>query len=333
MLIGCIGDFHLGHQNIDKQIYINILNNLQNIHNVDFIVDGGDLVDRSLIDANNTKDLYDIFSVLDIPYHYVRGNHDSLNNTTVAQLLSFNKNITIHNEISKVEDILYIPYTSNITDLFKQLNEITTKQGIAIYAFSHLNITSNIYADISFDNLNKLHKYSQYWFNSHIHTPEVKESIFGTFYNIGSCSSLTFGDNHIPCYSIFDTETNKLTTFSIPNSVIHCCFNLKNENIIELTNTVLNKIEDYSKNYKLRCKFYLPNTENSIKLRETIRNTLKSNLNVIDVVFDYTKTEKQQIKEEKQENINKLPLVNQLINYFESDTNIILHEDIKKDLI
>lgn len=331
MKIGLITDAHITHKYaILPEIYHDIL--INSFANCDIIVDCGDLTDKSNLTAPQLDSLSKVFENINKPIYLVAGNHDSLSGTTVASIFESKKNITVIREPAVIDNMLFVPYTDDIKNLFKQMNSIVKEP--FKYAFSHLNITSNIYASISFNDTKKLHKYAEIWFNGHIHNDERNETAFGKVYNIGACSSLTFGDNHIPCYSFYDTEKDYLETKCINGSLLHRTFNISNG--LSEFNLCNSEIEYATRIYNMRCKFNLPNNSDSVNLRKQIREKLNQNSHVINVVFDYIKNDniKQEVKIKNEiTSKSKKSLVEQLIQHFEQDCKIILNEDIKKELL
>lgn len=321
MLIGSLGDFHLGHKNCNIQTYITILNELQNKHKVDLIVDGGDLIDKNTINSVQANELYTIFKNLKTEYHLVRGNHDSLSGVSIAQLLAFNKNVTIHNKIEVDKGLLFVPYTDNTKQLYKELKELNLVEPVK-YAFSHLNLTSNTYATIPFEKSKNLHLYSENWINSHIHTPEYHNSAYGAIYNIGSVSSLTYGDEHIPSYQIINTETGEIQSIPIDGCIIH------------KTITTDTDPYDYAHKHhfnKINWRIKIPNNFD-INERQKIKEKLKSYSNTLNIQFDYIKTNIDSTKIEKPEKFEKISMLELLIKQYEKDNNIELDKSIKEEL-
>lgn len=325
MNILVISDAHLFHKYaIKPEEYNNIL--IEAGNTCDCIIDCGDLTDKSNLTAPQLDVLSKIFDGVKIPVYLVAGNHDSLSETTVASIFESNPLIkVIKNKPQIIDNMLFVPYTDNIKELTKELDNLV-KEPVK-YAFSHLNVTENIYATLSFRDVKKLHKYAQIWFNGHIHQDEENKTAFGTFYNVGACSNLTFGDSHIPGYCIFDTEKDFLHKLSIDNSIVHKCF--KTDNL----ESVYEKIEYATRFYRMRCKFYLQNKQESVELRKQIKEKLEQNSQVIGITFDYIKA-KDEIKQLKQkvELKNKVSLSEQLITLFEKDTKIKLQDEIKREL-
>lgn len=323
-----ISDAHLFHKYaIKPEEYTNILVEAGNACNC--IIDCGDLTDKSNLTAPQLDALSKIFDNVKVPVYLVAGNHDSLSETTVASIFESNPLVkVIKNKPQVIDGMLFVPYTDDIKGLIKELDALV-KEPVK-YAFSHLNVTSNIYATLPFRDVNKLHKYAKYWINGHVHQEEENKTVFGEFYNIGACSNLTFGDNHIPNYVIFDTDKNFLHDIAIDNSIVHRCFNVDN------LESVYEEIEYATRFYKLRCKFYLPNKQESVEIRKQIKEKLKQNSNVIDVVFDYIKVKEdtKAVQEQKTiENKPKVSLPEQLIRLFEEETETQLQDEIKKEIM
>ena len=327
MRIGIITDAHLFHRYaITPEKYKDILNNMD----VDIIVDCGDLTDKSNLNASQLDNMSKIFKDITKPMYIVAGNHDSLDSTTVASILNLNDNIhIIKNEPQIIDGMLFVPYTDDIKGLYKKLDKLVDEQ-VAVM-FSHLNITDNIYASIPFRNLPKIQKYAERIFNGHIHDYEENFSVYGCFYNIGSSSSLTFGDEHYPCYTIYDTEDNKVTNHVIYDSIVHKTYDVSKQDV----DVILQSIKQLTKQFKLRCRLNMPNNVDSVELRKKLKEKLELNDRVVSVTFNYIKDKEiaKKNKEKTEEKLDKTPLMEQLFNYFEKDCEIKLDEEIKKELL
>ena len=323
-MFGIISDAHLFNKYaIEPEKYHNII--INEFKNCDFIVDCGDLTDKSNLTAPQIDILSKIFTDVNKPIYLLAGNHDSLANTTVASIFEENKNIKVIKAEPKVIDgMLFIPYTDDIKNLYKILNKIVTTP--VKYAFSHLNITNNFYSSINSNNIHTLFNYTEYLFNGHIHLPEIlKESVIGTLYNVGSCSSLTYGDVHIPNFCIFDKD--KLQSNSIRNSIIHKTYDITEDNF----DTILSLVEEDAKNNRLCCRFRLYNNESSIEIRRKIREVLQDVVYMIN--FDYIKNKTKVNESIEKTSINKEPLIELLIKSFEKENRILLSKQLKEELI
>lgn len=326
MKILIITDAHLFHKYaITTKKYHDILKN----EDYDIIVDCGDLTNNSSLTAPQLDKISHIYDNIIKPIYIVAGNHDSLSGTTIASVFSMKNNIKIITKPIILDNMLFVPYTDDIKTLYQNLDSIVKDQ--VNFMFSHLNLTSNFYATIPFKDAKILHKYAEIVFNGHIHTIEENKTAFGKIYNLGSCSNLTFGDNHTPCYSVYDTEQKILNRIEIKNSTIH-----KNYKVLDIDDvgSILKNIKDNYKDYKLRCKFYLYNTPESITIRKQINNKIKDTENIIGCVFDYIKQDKiKQIKKTENKKQDIQSLCTKLINLFEENTSIMLQDEIKKELL
>lgn len=332
MKIGIISDAHLFHKNSQIQLYKKAIKDLQN--KVDIIIDCGDLIDKNVIDASQAEELKNTFKNIYIPFHIIKGNHDALNNVSVTSLLAMNNNIVVHNDVEififKEKSFLFIPYIEKAKDIYTKLKKLSLDSPVD-YAFSHLNITSNFYSTISFDKLENLFLYASVYFNGHIHTPETKKNLFGLFYNIGSFSSLTYGDEHIPYYSIYDTETKELEKITIIDNIIHKTIKIdlnSNSNYKQI-------IYDYSKKYvkqKINWRIQI-STEFSAKDRQELKDYIKNLDNTNNIQFSYIQN-KQQNKEKHNYNnsISSVTMIQQLFQQFEKDKNVKLDKNIKTEL-
>lgn len=318
MRIGIISDAHLFNKYaITTEKYNEILKEMIK-QDVDCIVDCGDLTDKSHLSAPQLDKLSKIFNnVNNVPIYIVAGNHDSLDNTTVASVFNMKKNITIITKPTKIDNMLFVPYTNNIKKLYEELEEVVDES--VDYAFSHLNITNLFYADISFDNSQKLFTFADIWFNGHIHIPENYDDMLGSIYNVGSCSSLTFGDTHIPNYCIFSDDG--LIRENIKGSIVHKIFK---QNL---------NLEDLGNDFDYRCRIDLYNNPNSLELRKEIRDLSLTNPNIKELVFSYIKDETRKETLIKQQQASKISLSTQLIKQFETDNKITLSDDIKRRII
>lgn len=333
MKFGVITDAHLFHRYaIKPEKYKEIIQNLNNSSEIKFIVDCGDLTDKSILTAPQVEILTHVFDHVTKPVYIIAGNHDSLEGTTVATALELNPNVKVIKEPTVVDDLLFVPYVNTAKELYSKLNNLVRGNNIPKYAFSHINVTSNIYSMIPFRDVDKLFKYAKYWYNGHIHTEEESLTAFGRFINIGACSNLTFGDNHIPCYTTINVDDNEIVNVEnhyINESIIHKVFNT--ENLYK----VYNEINYATRFYKMRCRFKLPNNESSLEIRKQICQKFKDNSNILSLNFDYVKTEvkkqKQEIKVDKEK--LKSNLYEQLFQHFEEDTQLSISKEIKKELM
>lgn len=332
MKIGVITDAHLFHKYaISPETYHDIIKN--RMRDCDFIVDCGDITDKAILTAKQLDELLHLFSDINKRMYIIAGNHDSGENTTVASILELNNNITIIRDEPKIiNDVLFVPYINNFKELYKQLNK-TIKTPVR-YAFSHLNITSNHYASLSFDDLRKIYKYSDCWINGHIHNVEESHSVQGNFYNIGSCSSLTFGDNHNPCYSIFDTESKTADfyqSYIVDDSIVHRNYDMSKLDIYDIIEKVDRELKNH-KLFKLRCNIKMINNEHSIELRKEIREKLSEYSNILSINFSYV-ANKVKKREAKVNKIQKVLMMRQLIDKYEQDNKAELSGSIKKGLL
>lgn len=329
MKIGILSDAHIGHKNaLILSLKYAISNMIKN--DVDIIVDCGDITDKNSINAEQAKALYNVFNNISVPYHIVRGNHDTLNGSTVASLLGVNNNIIVHNDVDNLKigglNFLFIPYTDNIKGLYEYLDSMLTDS--ADYIFSHLNITNNMYSSISFNEMKTLYKYGNLWFNGHIHTPEENHDLWGDFYNVGSLSSLTYGDEHIPCYYILDTDNqNDITKYNILSCIIH-----KTADVDFDFDSFAKQHEHYNINWRIK----LPNSSFYVEERKKLKDKLQSLSNTNQIQFDYIKSEKIENKKKLnsvKENTNKqLSLMQQLFTQFEIDCGYKLDDNIRLKL-
>lgn len=332
MKFGIITDAHLFHRYaIKPEKYKEIIQNLNNNPEIKFIVDCGDLADKSVLTAPQVEILTHIFDYVTKPVYIVAGNHDSLEGTTVVTALELNPNVKVIKEPTVVDNLLFVPYVNTAKELYSKLNNLILGNNIPKYAFSHINVTSNIYSMIPFKDVDKLFKYAKYWYNGHIHTKEERLTAFGVFINVGACSNLTFGDNHIPCYTIVDVndEIINVENYGIDGSIIHKVFSTEN------LDKVYDEINYATRFYKMRCRFKLPNNESSLEIRKQICQRFKDNSNVLSLNFDYVKTEvkkqRQEIKVDKEK--LKSNLYEQLFQHFEEDTQLSISKEIKKELM
>lgn len=323
MKIGIVSDLHLGHRNVKIETFKNTILKLQN--KVDLIVDCGDLTDSNKVDAIQLTELYRIFKDINKPYYIIRGNHDSLDSKTIAKLLELNSNIFVAEKISKVSynniDLLLIPYTNNINETFKTLKE---KEYFGDFAFSHLNITDNNFSDIKIksESVQQLFYYSDFWINGHIHTPESYNFGFGRIENIGSISSLTYGDEHIPNYGILDTETKSIERYQITNCIIHKTCN---------TDFDFDLFQKENCDNYINWRIKLPN-DFFMEDRQKIKNKLQNYPNTLNIQFDLKIGKNDNSITSKKYDIKKVNLLEQLFESYEKDNNTILNQDIKRGL-
>lgn len=324
MIIGLITDAHLFHRNSQPQLYKKTIMELQS--DVDIIVDCGDLLDNYTLNAVQASELQDIFKDISIPFYIVRGNHESLGGYSLTTLLSMNPNIYVCNDIEIHQNMLFIPYMDNITELYKKLKDLKLTEPVK-YAFSHLNITSNFYATIPFEKTQKLHMFAENIINGHIHNIETNNTIYGNVYNIGSFSSLTYGDEHIPCCTILDTETEYIEKYTIDSSIIHKTISIYTQN----DNINFTEIADEYLNMKINWRIKLPNNF-YVEERKKIKEQLSQLENTNKIQFDYNSLVNSVKRKTKESNKEKIPLIQQLFMQYEQETGITLLDEIKKEL-
>lgn len=325
-----ISDAHLFHKYaITPEEYNKVL--IEQYDNYDIVVDCGDLTDKSMLSASQLNSFSHIYDNIDKPVYILSGNHDSLENETTASVFRLKQNIKVINNICVLDNMLFIPYINSINELYKELQDLNINERLHC-GFSHLNITYNVYAMINLHNNTeqKLNLYCDNIFNGHIHSPEDKNTIAGNIYNIGSCSNISFGDSHIPNYSIFSTESNTLTRYNIKNSIVHRVFNNKIEEAYQ-------EIYKLVKDYRLRCCFKLDNNEENLSIKQIIKDRLYNNTNnIVDICFSYLKnkdTEKCEQTAKQSELIDYKYLIKTLIDNFERDNEIKIIKDIKDELL
>lgn len=335
MLIGVLSDAHLFHRNSQYLLYKKVIMDLQDTYNVDLIVDCGDLTDYNVMDASQAEKLRYIFSEVKVPFHIVMGNHDSLEGVSLASLLNMNKNINVHNEVACVNNVLFIPYINSAKQLYEKLKNLNLDKSVK-YAFSHLNLTSNFYAMIPFERSRNLHMYADTIFNGHIHTPEENDTLYGKIINIGSCSSLTFSDEHTPSFIILDTDNDNFTTYPIKDSIIHRtkCFNDEQpiDCIIKEIEASVKSLFDYKINWRIKLSRNFP-IEKKKKIKEYLTSLINTNVIQFDYYNDNKNNESQNSTKEHSNKQSKVPLIEQLFTQYEKDTGILLSEDIKKEII
>lgn len=326
--IGIIADAHLFGRWSQPQLYKKAIQDLQNKHKVDIIVDCGDLTDNSIINSVQSSILYDIFSNVKIPMHIVRGNHDSLSGTSLASVLRINSNIIVHDSIEVSDGMLFIPYTNSKTELKEGLSNLSLSESVKL-AFSHLTMTENPYAMLTFNNneASKLiHKYAEIVFNGHIHNNSECKTVYGTIFNVGSFSNQSFGDEDVPHYSIF--SDGRLEQYVVDGSIMHKTVTINN---IEDVDTLISLPNHNELMFNWRIK--LP-ADFDFEVRNQIRSKLYDYRYTNNVQFDYAVQKKkaaESLKLEKESKTSKLPLLDQLFLSFEQ-TGQILNPEIKQEL-
>lgn len=330
MKIGILSDAHLFHKNSQIKLYKKAITDLQN--KVDIIVDCGDLTDKNIINASQAEELRTTFKDISIPFHIVKGNHDALNDVSVSSILSMNSNIIVHNDVNVIDfkgkQFLFIPYTEKAKDIYIKLKKLDLISP-ADYAFSHLNVTSNFYSTISFDKLENLFLYSNIYFNGHIHTPEAEKSLFGSFYNVGSFSSLTYGDEHVPYYIIYDTETDSFEKFLILENIIHKTIKIDNTTHRQEIDNYVEKYDKQKINWRIQIT-----TEFSAEDRQELKNHLKTFNNTNNIQFSYVQNKQQKKEKISNNDYNNvsMTMIQQLFQQFEGDKNTKLDDSLKTEL-
>ena len=245
--IGIYSDIHLSKN--DNQI------DEKNIHNIhesviwarntfkqegcDLIIDCGDLLDKSDIDAETNYILSDIYKKdLGIKEIIICGNHEIKDiDGTYNSLCVLNnyKNVEIYNKIHtlKINDdltLIFQPYTKkeeNIKELVNTLDSIKSKKVL----FSHLTyinvpnikLNENIKGEIDY---NLVKDRVDLIFNGHIHTGLESDK----YVQIGCITGSTFNDDytfHKPGIIIFDTDTFEIKRIENPNAILYTKINYK----------------------------------------------------------------------------------------------------------
>lgn len=326
--IGIISDAHLFHRWSQPQLYKKTIQKLQDM-DVDFIVDCGDLTDSNILNSVQSDILYDVFNIVKVPMHIVMGNHDSLGGTSLASILKMNKSITVHTDIEVVGNMLFIPYTNNKRDLRGSLESLNLSEPVNL-AFSHLMMLDNKYAMIPFDNSKFLHKYADTIFNGHIHDYSEYKTLFGTIYNVGSFSNLTFGEKDTPHYHTYNTETKEFKRYQVDGGIVHQTVVIENTSDIDGLESQLDSVHSFKYNWRVK----LP-ADFNFKNRNVIRELLYNFDCTNSIQFDCLTSSqlKQRIEINSTQKIkDKQSLLEQLFSSYENYTNVKLSDDIKKQL-
>lgn len=346
MIVGIITDAHLFHKNaITPQMYKDIIQN--KMRDADIIVDCGDLTDKSNLTARQLDDLADIFKDLDKPMYFVAGNHDSLDNTTVASILRLNPHAFIITKPCILNDMLFIPYTDDKPGLLRELKELFRDSGRQCQlGFSHLNITHNPYATFRMNDkadTQKLSVYCMHLYNGHIHEPEFGNNLYGEIINPGACSSLTFGDKHIPQYTMLSVNPeidqsggkSDCMVHPIMSSIIHMVLGLDDQvKAVDCFRDTLRVAKDCDLHVRFRVD--LPNNPDSLEVRKAIKEQWGEKEGVSCITFSYVsdKSTKAQVLEDKQkEKLSNKSLTEQLIEQFEKTCQVKLLDSIKEELM
>lgn len=215
-------------------------------HNVDVIVNAGDLLDSTVIDSATNSALYEALSYSKgIHEIHLLGNHekDSIDgNINSVSLLKGFSHISLYTTPAKINDeFSVLPYM-----LSKDAEEFDLSSIKSKVLFSHVNYYGMKLGPYSLEEGISV-KYASSIFdlvlNGHIHTPGEYND--GRVVNIGSMVGHGFGDsyssgNNLPSIMILDTDTLKFTRVKNPYSVLF--LNYKVNSISELT-TKLSKIK------------------------------------------------------------------------------------------
>lgn len=328
--IGIISDAHLFHRCSQPQLYKRTIQNLQHL-GVDFIVDCGDLTDNNILNSVQSAELYDVFSIVSVPMHIVMGNHDSLGGASLASVLNINKNITVHTTVDVVDNLLFIPYINSKKELRKQLDNLGLSESVD-FAFSHLMMLDNKYAMLPFSEAPKLlHKYANVVFNGHIHDYSECKTLYGTIYNVGSFSNLTFGEKDTPHYHIYDTDTGLLERYTAFGGIMHRTVTITDEEDIKHLEDLIE-----NENFKFDWRIKLPANFDFNK-RNEIREILYDLNNTNSVQFDYLVSQNQKqklasVSMTKSGSGSKVPLIDKLFESYEQNTGNELSDDIKQQL-
>lgn len=353
MKIGLITDAHLFHKYTQPQLYRRILQKLQSMEDIEMIVDCGDLTDNYILNSEQAKQLHDIFSSVKKPMHIVMGNHDSHGGQSLASVLELNPNIVVHNTIgqcirrSKVDiedtvNMLFVPYYNTKSELEHQLTEQNMFRRADV-AFSHLMISEIPYSMLTFkDAPSFLHKYADVWLNGHIHKSSKNSTLYGDIYNLGSFSSVSFGDVDVPSYSIYNTKTKELRSYPVQDSLVHKtlvpdCDQTNDEILKEIK-------KEMSVDFLYNLRLKIP-ADFDFKRRNAIKTALYEQKRVNYVQFDsisqqkkpqeqeYGEGEEQAVASQKiRRHLIKEPLIDKLFKSYESSTGQALKDSIKKEL-
>lgn len=208
--------------------------------NVDFIIEAGDLIDKSLI---NSLEITDLIRALEkkpkgiLEYNIV-GNHGVIskdNSDTITNFLYLLPEHEVINYPKKLKNcnISLLPfkrdsYTEEELDKYK--NDI---------AVSHLDYKGMFYTGTTQSeygiDMNTMIKYFKLTLNGHIHTPYDYKN--GQIKNIGSLSGISFSDNLGledigPCYGLLDTDTLEFTRIHNDYAPMFMTYTIKSESDI-----------------------------------------------------------------------------------------------------
>ena len=147
------------------------------------------------------------------------------------------------------------------------------------------------------------------------------------FENVGSFSSLTFSDEHIPMVLVLDTDTGNVKHITVSGSVIH-------KTLTNYKDIILDKLDkEYYNDFKINYRIQIDKSL-QVEDRNKIKEYLNKNDNTNLVTFQYKVSSKSTSKlSDNQVSFTKYNLRDQLIKQFEKDTNSVLSVDIKKKIL
>lgn len=202
-----IGDVHLSKNKyyfFSKLLYP-FLKQLNQSYDIDSVVFLGDIFTSSIVDNESLK----LFKELILIYNNVKdisiivGNHDTVTKSeNIYELLLLNNNINVYNELTFIDNDIYIPYIFNNMDyslIFNDIkNYINNNPYKEYFIYSH-NDFSEIYKFRSnffnivpiFEDVNK----KVNLINGHNHVPFFKSVNNFNILNIGSAINTNFNDS------------------------------------------------------------------------------------------------------------------------------------------
>lgn len=229
--------------------------------NVDLIVYLGDFFDKSSLDAEEITALNGL-KFCDVPHKLLVGNHEmGINDLSISSSHLFNlNNFEIIDNITKVGDILYIPYILNDNTDYDSLLE----KAEIIFSHNDLkDIQMGKFKSTQGFSIEAIQKSCRLFINGHLHNGmEVAHNVI----NLGNLTGQNFSEDAFKYkheIMTIDTATNIINTFENPHAlnfykIDSVDVTLKNNAIVMATC----KESEYTK-----MKEFLTNNDNIITSR------------------------------------------------------------------
>lgn len=200
------------------------LADLAQVNNVDCIINGGDTFDSTIVKAEELEAIsrfFSFFEGLGVPHYVLVGNHEKVNEKfNASEFLSGYENVLVVDEPTCLGDdsVSLLPYVESDDITESLIKKLSNK-----FLVSHIDIKGSLLRENVVSETGTkpelLAKNFDFVANGHLHTAQqVKDNVW----NIGSVSSISFGDNqeYIPSAVIYDTDTNTFKRIENPYTIL-----------------------------------------------------------------------------------------------------------------